>query len=317
MPNRRPTSMIFFVLGALLVFFSSPWTSGAAPFAEETPTVLKSTTTTGEPTGAAAGTPHPPENAGGKGTRVRIASYNIAHGRGVKVGGLDEIAKLKNLQAIAALLRQNQVDIIGFSEISSRDARAKFVNQPKYLAKRLGFHHVYAENTERGWGLLTSQGNAVLSRFPIIWSKNHSLFRADPKNEQRGCLETLIDLGEGRRLRFLICHLSTNREESPKQIEQIWELVKASKEPVALAGDFNLRPHADSITFLAREMRDATANLVTSQAVKDSAGSKIDYIFVTGPITFEKAWAVGVKEKLSDHDCLINTFWVGDTKKEP
>lgn len=282
----------------------------AAPFSEDAPVAVG----TGAPADGDSGSPelNVPPAPTTTGFEIRVASYNIAHGRGLKVGGIHEIAKLKNLQAIAALLRREKADIIGFSEISKRDARAKFVDQPKYLAKRLGFHQVYAENTERAWGLLTSQGNAVLSRYPIVWSQNHKLIRASPDNEQRGCLETLIDLGRGRKLRFLICHLSTNRDESPRQIEQILALVKASKEPVILAGDFNLRPTAPSIKRLSREMRDASANLATTQAVKAPEGGKIDYLFASGPVTFGVSWTTGVKEKLSDHDCLLNRFWIGE-----
>ncbi len=281
---------------------------------DDQPVVVGNTAATaGEGEGAAAA----PAALAPTGFPLRIASYNIAHGRGVKVGGLNEIAKLKNLQAIAALLRREEVDLVGISEISKHDARAKFVDQPKYLASRLGFHHVYAENTERGWGLVTSQGNAVLSRHPIVWSKNHKLWRVSDASEQRGCLETLIDLGQGRKLRFLVCHLSTNPTESPRQIEQILALVKASKEPVVLAGDFNLRPASGGIKTLVRHLRDASANLVTTQAVKGSQDSKIDYLFASGPVTFGAAWTTGVKEKLSDHDCLINRFWIGETPTAP
>ncbi|NLI79532.1 MAG: hypothetical protein GX442_24200 [Candidatus Riflebacteria bacterium] len=312
MNHSRRLLPLFVLLAAAWAVF--PGSARAGLSFDDQPVVVGNSADTAGGAGDAAAAPAAMAPTG---FPLRIASYNIAHGRGVKVGGLNEIAKLKNLKAIAALLRREEVDVVGISEISKHDARAKFIDQAKYLANRLDFHHVYAENTERGWGLVTSQGNAVLSRHPIVWSQNHKLWRISDASEQRGCLETLIDLGQGRRLRFLVCHLSTNSTESPRQIEQILALVKASKEPVVLAGDFNLRPTSGGIKALAKEMKDASAGLVTTQAVKGSKESKIDYLFVAGPVTFGVAWTTGVKERLSDHDCLINRFWIGETPAAP
>jgi len=239
---------------------------------------------------------------------VRVASYNIAHARGNEEGKTkNEIARKENLDGIAKLLKDRKIDIAGMTEISKGDLRAKFRNQPKYLAEHAGgMHYVYAENYRRAFGLLATQGNAILSRFPIVWSQNHKLYRSDEKHEQRGCLEALLDLGNGRRLRVLVAHLSLEADESTRQIEDIWDMVSKSREPVLLLGDFNSRPKSDRVKWLSSRMKDTTANVNTTFLSKPDV--KIDYIFSYGSVRAGTAFVDGFKQGYSDHGCLINEF---------
>ena len=239
---------------------------------------------------------------------VRVASYNIAHARGNEEGKTkNEIARKENLDGIANLLKSHRIDVAGFTEISKGDLRAKFRNQPKYLAEHAGgMHYVYAENYRRAFGLLATQGNAILSRFPIVWSQNHKLYRSDEKHEQRGCLEALLDLGNDRRLRVLVAHLSLEADESTRQIEDIWDMVRKSREPVLLLGDFNSRPKSDRVKWLSSRMKDTTANVNTTFLSKPDV--KIDYIFSYGSVRAGTAFVDGFKQGYSDHGCLINEF---------
>ncbi|HOY67379.1 MAG TPA: endonuclease/exonuclease/phosphatase family protein [Candidatus Ozemobacteraceae bacterium] len=241
---------------------------------------------------------------------VRVASYNIAHARGNEEGKTkNEIARKENLDGIAALLKKHEIDIAGLTEISKGDLRAKFRNQPKYIAEHAGnLHYAYGENVSRLLGLLATQGNAVVSRFPILSSKNHVLYRTDPKHEQRSCLEAVLDLGNGRRLCVLVAHLSLLPEESTKQIEEIWKLAIDSKHPVVLMGDFNSRPGSARIKWLASRMKDTTANVNTTFLNKPDV--KIDYIFSYGSIRAGKAFVDGFEQGYSDHGCLINDLWI-------
>lgn len=239
---------------------------------------------------------------------VRVASYNIAHARGNGEGKTkNELALKENLDGIAKLLKSHKIDIAGLTEISKGDLRAKFRNQPKYIAEHAGgLNCVYGENYRRVFGLLATQGNALLTRFPILWSYNHKLYKSDSRNEQRGCLEALLDLGNDRRLRVLVAHLSLNADESTQQIEEIWELVRKSAEPVLLLGDFNSRPKSDRIIWLSSKMKDTTSNVNTTFLQKPDV--KIDYIFSCGQIQGGAAFVDGFTQGFSDHGCLINDF---------
>ncbi|PKL47491.1 MAG: hypothetical protein CVV42_13060 [Candidatus Riflebacteria bacterium HGW-Riflebacteria-2] len=245
------------------------------------------------------------------GFRVRVAGYNIAHARGEESGGFNEIGKPSKLKGIAQLVRNNRIDIVGFTEISQGDLRVLFKNQPKFIAKYLGFHHVYAQNARKGL-FLASQGNAIVSRYPILSHTNHKLYRSDEKNEQRSCLEAVIDLGKPGKIRILVAHLSLKADESTKQIEQIWKMVEASAEPVILVGDFNSRPGSDRVKWLSQRMKDTTANLNTTY--KNKPDVKIDYHFIKGAWRSGISKVVGFDLDYSDHGCVINDYWLQKTK---
>ncbi len=301
--HRRPvlvTALLMVLAGAVLA--ATPAPAPATPFTDGD-VVTKHSVETPLATGAAG-----PDGLTG-GVRLRVAAYNIAHARGNKSGLLHELGRMKNLRGIADLLIDQKVDIACFEEISSRDLRAGFRDQPEYLAKKLGFaHRVYGENVSELKGILATQGNAVISRFPILSHRNHPLYRMDQKQEQRGCLEVLIDLGNGRKVRVFVTHLSLKAEESTRQIEEIWALIEKSEEPVILVGDFNSRPGSARIKWLKQRMTDTTSNLNTTYLNKPDV--KIDYHFIKGAITGGTAWITGFDEGYSDHGCLINDYLV-------
>ncbi len=238
--------------------------------------------------------------------RLRAGGYNIAHARGEDAGGLNEVGKPSKLKGIARLVKDNKLDIIGFTEISKGDLRVLFKNQPKFIAEYLGYHHVYEQNFKRG--ILATQGNAIVSKYPIVSHKNHKLYRSDEKHEQRGCLEAVIDLGKAGKIMFLVAHLSLIAEESTKQLEQIWKMAESSKYPVILAGDFNSRPKSERIKWLSERMKDTSVNLNTTY--KNIPDVKIDYLFVYGPWRHGVSKVTGFDLDYSDHGLLFNDFWL-------
>lgn len=288
---------------ALLCFFCPTSINAASPFANEPVKV----------SGAAESLNQAPARALLKTEsslkKIRVGGYNIAHARGENTGGLNEVGKPSKLKGIARLVKNNRLDIIGFTEIASGDLRVLFKNQPKFIAEYLGFQHVYAQNLKRGlFGKMATQGNAIVSRFPIVAHKNHNLFRADEKNEQRSCLEATIDLGAPGKIKILVAHLSLKQEEATRQVEQIWEIVEKSEFPVILCGDFNSRPKSERIKWLSERMKDASANLNTT--FKNLPDVKIDYLFTYGPWRYATSKVTGFDLDYSDHGLLYNDFWL-------
>ncbi len=292
------------ILGTLFLLATSVSIlfAGSTPFVEDPVNVGKSVSVSGSGSGGVGS-----KASGTAIVNIRVAGYNIAHARGNESGWQNERGKLKNLRGIADMLKKEKVDIIGFTEISCHDIRVGLIDQPKYIAKRLGFNYKYHENVSHGWfGILATGGNAVVSRFPILSSVKHNLFSTDPKNEPRGCVEAVLDLGKGKRLRVFVAHLSLKKEESSKQVEEIWAMVEKSAEPVILVGDFNLRPHSEPVKLLSGKMKDCTSNLTSTYMNKP--GVKIDYHFIHGDITGGNARVVGFDEGYSDHGCVINDY---------
>ena len=288
---------------ALLCFFCQSAANAASPFANEPVKVSK----TAESLNQAPVKALLKSESSLK--KIRVGGYNIAHARGENTGGLNEVGKPSKLKGIARLVKNNRLDIIGFTEIASGDLRVLFKNQPKFIAEYLGFHHVYAQNLKRGlFGKMATQGNAIVSRFPIVAHKNHNLFRSDEKNEQRSCLEATIDLGVEGKIKVLVAHLSLKAEESTRQVEQIWKIVEKSEFPVILCGDFNSRPKSDRIKWLSERMKDASANLNTT--FKNLPDVKIDYLFTYGPWRHAASKVTGFDLDYSDHGLLYNDFWL-------
>lgn len=238
--------------------------------------------------------------------KLRAAGYNIAYARGEKPEKHTAIGKPTVLRNIAKLIKEKEIDIIGLTEISKGDARVLFKDQPKTIATYLNFNHVTSIGFKSGLGLLATRGNAIVSRFPILSHKNHELYRNDDKHERRGCLEATLDLGDAGKLTYLVTHLSLNKDEVEKQIDEIIKIVQDSKYPVILCGDFNSRPTSDRIKKLSKTMRDASSNL--NNTYRNKPDIKIDYLFTQG------AWVFGVCEKtgdnLSDHAMIFNDFWL-------
>src|SRR6218665_1440445 len=110
--------------------------------------------------------------------RLRLITFNIAHGRGLNpIQGLTSPRKLRlNLRRIAGLLEQLAPDVVALQETDERSRWAGNFDHLDYLRVHTPFpHSVFAINTRRTGLLNLSYGNAVLSR-PTIRSAETVVF---------------------------------------------------------------------------------------------------------------------------------------------
>jgi endonuclease/exonuclease/phosphatase family metal-dependent hydrolase len=147
---------------------------------------------------------------------VKFATYNIQYG----VGQDDQY----NLDRIAKALKGQ--DIIALQEVTTNFPRCHMENQPEMLAKALnlysafatGFEYDVSHKDKTGTIINTrmSFGNMVLSRWPIIYSRAHTLPRVAPElpvdyqphvDLPRVALETVIEI-DGTAVRVISAHLS-------------------------------------------------------------------------------------------------------------
>ena len=148
--------------------------------------------------------------------KVKFATYNIQYGVGQD--------NLYNLSRIADTLKDQ--DIICLQEVTTNWQVCESDNQPEVLAAKLNLYVAYApgfevdDSSKDGNGVITntrrSFGNMVLSRWPILYSRAHSLPRpATTASDDfyplvdlpRVALEAVINVN-GRPLRFISTHLS-------------------------------------------------------------------------------------------------------------
>lgn len=205
---------------------------------------------------------------------LRVMSYNLHHGEGLD-GKLD-------LERIAKVIVDAKADLVGLQEVDRGVARTQKRDLPAELAKLTGLPVVFENNHPYQGG---EYGNAILSRYPIVRSKNthYQMLRA---GEQRGVLQVVIDVG-GREVLFLNTHLDYRPDDAERRLN-VGELkaivAAAGPRPVVLVGDFNATPESRTIALLREFLTDAWPAVGRGEGftipVRKPA-KRIDYVWVT------------------------------------
>lgn len=211
----------------------------------------------------------------------------------------------KNWKQIAAHIKKNEIEIMGFQEVDNNLKRTGFLNITKKIAQSLGYYSAYSasiENQETGDLAGGQFGNCVISKFPINENKRHFLSTPEEwdktaQTEPRTLLETKIKVGE-KILCFMTLHLGYSREFKTTsikldQIEKVIEVIRNNNNlPIILLGDFNSLPENQEINKIKQYLKDVDEKDILKtwtmydfeyQDWKVPAGLnfKIDYIFVS------------------------------------
>lgn len=193
----------------------------------------------------------PIDNTGHSPQRLRIACYNIAHGRGLAESNWDGgnfQERQARLDEIAGLLRKVDADVVVLNEVDFQASWSYGVNQSRYLAEQAGYPYwVEQRNLDfRVLGWTWRFGNAVLSKQPIADAKVIDLpafSQWEPllAGKKRGVICT-IDFA-GQSIRVVGAHLS-HRSEAVRveSAHTILNMAKGSSLPTIFAGDLNSTP---------------------------------------------------------------------------
>jgi endonuclease/exonuclease/phosphatase family metal-dependent hydrolase len=172
---------------------------------------------------------------------VKLVSYNIQYGR-----GRDGVFDLERIVAAIA-----GADVIALQEVERYWQRSGMRDQPREIAALLGdYYWVYGAGLDldasvrEADGSLCNRrrqfGNMLLSRRPILSSRNHLLPKyasLGPMSLQRSAQEGVIETGRGP-LRFYSLHLThLSAETRMPQVERLLEIhAQAPMEGAALSG---------------------------------------------------------------------------------
>lgn len=227
------------------------------------------------------------EAQGSENRDVRVMSYNIHHGQGAD-GKLD-------LDRIAGVIHSEKAEVIGLQEVDRFWRRSDFVDQVDYLAEDLDMHAAYGANLDLSPDDPSQPrrqyGTAILSKYPIIESKNTLLPKLGT-SEQRGLLEALIKV-KGAPIRFYDTHLQHNNSaERALQVRAIMEHTGDVEEPQVLVGDLNALPDAPELAPLYERYNDAWPLGGEGPGYTISAENpnrRIDYVFVTPDVAVRGA----------------------------
>lgn len=168
--------------------------------------------------------------------KLRIATYNIHK-------GVSSFRSMPRVHALKQALASMEADILFLQEVQGRHDRyaTKHASlwpeqeQHKFLAGD-SHHAVYGMNAVYDHG---HHGNALLSRFPILSSRNQDV--SDHAFEARGILHCVVQTPKGD-VHCYVIHLGLFARSRKRQTEALIEAVGSSSPPdapVVIAGDFN------------------------------------------------------------------------------
>ena len=136
-------------------------------------------------------------------------SYNIHHGRGTD----DKV----DLDRIANLINDWNPDLVALQEVDNATSRSNFMNQTDTLAFKTEMFSIFGKNIDVFGG---EYGNAVLSRYPIIYSENRKLPKVG-NSEQRGLLAVWIQLKDKDDLTVFISTHFDHREKNAERLKSV------------------------------------------------------------------------------------------------
>lgn len=258
---------------------------------------------------ALAGTQTLASAAATKSSGFRAATFNIHHGEGTDA--------VLDLERIARNIEAMNLQLVGLQEVDRHwSDRSDFVDQPAWLAKRLGMRYVYAANLDLD-PLQPGQprrqyGTAILSNWRIVSSRNTYLPKYDG-HEQRGLLEAVVEAPFGR-VRIACTHLQHNdAAERQEQANAIADLLAENPLPTILVGDLNAVPSAPEILTLTKEYDDAWVEAGQGDGFTYSAEdphARIDYLLASGTVHATAAEVWTADPAASDHLPVVSGFRV-------
>lgn len=172
---------------------------------------------------------------------MRILFYNIRYGTGCgwsyhlpfPFAGFFRPAR-DGTERIGALLDDLDVDVACLCEVDGGSYRQGGRNQARSLAPR-SWNHAFAPKYGTSplsrLPLFSTQGNAVLSRLPIVASREN-LF-------SRGVKRSFLEV-EFPDFTVLLAHLSLGSGARRTQLEEIARRCRSLNRPLFVGGDFNL-----------------------------------------------------------------------------
>ncbi|MFO0417447.1 MAG: endonuclease/exonuclease/phosphatase family protein [Pseudomonadota bacterium] len=238
-------------------------------------------------------------------SRFKVLSYNIHKGFGL---GNREFT----LPAIKTALLSVAPDVVFLQEVvGQNDKHARRIErwpelpQCHYLAEGVWAHVAYGQTLTYDHG---HQGNAILSRFPILSYENIDI-STNPL-ESRALLHAVLDVpGLSQPVHCVCVHLSLFPKGREEQLKRICSRVVTSvglTEPLIVAGDFNdWQQRASGILVRELAMREVFFDVHGSYAPTFPTQYpvfKLDRVYARGLSMVEGRALVGDPwGKLSDH----------------
>lgn len=242
---------------------------------------------------------------------VKILSYNIYHGEENYNGGNS------NLDKIAKVINKYEPDFVAMQEVDSMTNRTATFNKGvrkdlvKELAKLTGMHGYFGkamdyDNGGYGEGLLCKDSaQPIVYHLPIPMG-----------GEPRAMIAIEHIFPNGKKMMFAGTHLCHEFEENRiAQAKEITNILTEFNLPIAIAGDFNIKPQSKPYNVIAEKLDDAAVIFGDPQLTFPFINPKIrlDYVFINkGEVWYVKNVEVIKNEDASDHMPILVTLALKD-----
>ncbi|GAB3420645.1 hypothetical protein GCM10027516_17410 [Niabella aquatica] len=203
---------------------------------------------------------------------IKVMTYNVHH------CNPPEKPNVIDVDAIAAIIKDENADIVAVQEVDVNTGRSGKINQAEQLSAKAGYKSFYfAKAMDYDGG---QYGVLILSKYPLTDTKTYMLPRAEGNNsgEPRVLAAATITLPGGKSVRFGCTHLEAyNKESRLLQIKEINRLAGAISLPFIVAGDFNAREGSEVINSLDAHFT-RTCNNCPATFSEGKTGGVIDFI---------------------------------------
>jgi len=230
---------------------------------------------------------------------LTVMTYNVHHCNPPGKPGVIDV------DAIAAVIKKEQADVVAVQEVDVNTGRSGGINQAALLAQKAGYPSFYfarAMDFDGGqYGLL------ILSRYPLSDTRTYPLPSDNPqKDEPRILATSTVTLPDGSAFRFGSTHLEAyNPASRLLQIKEINRIADEMSLPFIVAGDLNAEEKSEVITTLDQDFVRTCSNCPDTFDEEKESGA-IDYIAFKKKASFTVVSHRVVQNKeASDHMPVI------------
>lgn len=243
---------------------------------------------------------------------MRLVVYNIRYATGtgaafhLPLPGAGYLRSSRRvLDGIGSYIRSEDPDLVGLIEVDTGSVRSSLVNQAEYLARLLGHYTVY----ECKYGISSLQ-----TQLPIVRKQANAILAAPRVTGERfhyfptGIKRLIIEIELEDVCVFLV-HLSLKYRHRQEQLRHLHDLVRATRKPVIVAGDFNTftGTHELFLFMRATGLRSANESGLASFPARVPQ-FELDFVLVSPEIDILDFRIPDVR--LSDHRPVVCDFRV-------
>lgn len=227
------------------------------------------------------------------------------------------------LEGIARIIKRHKPDVVGLQEINIYGYPTGPVDQPQWLAERLGMHAAFGPTRQFPEQVMRDQpgytGNALLSRFPIQNFFTQELPKLADTPHRQTLLGATVQTPDGP-IAIVITHWAVDLVPHSAQAQATVQFAHSWQPdlPIILLGDFNALPDSPALATIRETFADAYERTHTpvDQLVSYPSGPKgsttpdgwagvVDYIFVGPEFTVEKIEVIYNESQRSDHNPVV------------